>query len=51
MTRQYVHLSRTEEIALTVGKRHGKPIVLYIDSKKCMKKYINFIYRKIKFGW
>jgi putative RNA 2'-phosphotransferase len=33
MTRQYVHLSRTEEIALTVGKRHGEPIVLYINAK------------------
>jgi RNA:NAD 2'-phosphotransferase (TPT1/KptA family) len=33
MGRQYVHLSRTEEIALAVGKRHGEPIVLYIDAK------------------
>jgi putative RNA 2'-phosphotransferase len=33
MGRQYVHLSRTEEIAITVGKRHGEPIVLYIDAK------------------
>ncbi|MDR2633727.1 MAG: RNA 2'-phosphotransferase [Treponema sp.] len=28
MTRQYVHLSPTATIALTVGKRHGKAIVL-----------------------
>jgi putative RNA 2'-phosphotransferase len=33
MSRQYVHLSRTVEIAENVGKRHGKPIVLYIDAK------------------
>jgi putative RNA 2'-phosphotransferase len=33
MTRQFVHLSLTEEIALTVGRRHGKPIVLYINAK------------------
>jgi putative RNA 2'-phosphotransferase len=33
MGRQYVHLSRTEEIAITVGKRHGEPVVLYIDAK------------------
>jgi putative RNA 2'-phosphotransferase len=33
MRRQYVHLSRTEEIAITVGRRHGEPIVLYIDAK------------------
>jgi putative RNA 2'-phosphotransferase len=42
MTRQYVHLSRTEEIALTVGKRHGKPIVLYIDSKKMYEEGYKF---------
>jgi putative RNA 2'-phosphotransferase len=33
MTRQYVHLSQTKETALTVGKRHGKPIVLFINAK------------------
>jgi putative RNA 2'-phosphotransferase len=33
MSRQYVHLSRTEEIAETVGKRHGKPVVLKINTK------------------
>ena len=33
MKRQHVHLSQTEEAALTVGKRHGKPIVLRINSK------------------
>jgi len=42
MTRQYVHLSLTEEIALTVGKRHGKPIVLYIDTKKMYEEGYKF---------
>ena len=33
MSRQYVHLSQSEETALSVGKRHGKPIILYIMAK------------------
>ena len=33
MSRLYVHLSPTKEIATNVGKRHGKPVVLEIDSK------------------
>jgi putative RNA 2'-phosphotransferase len=33
MSRQYVHLSRTVEIAENVGKRHGNPLVLYVDAK------------------
>jgi putative RNA 2'-phosphotransferase len=33
MGRQYVHLSLNEETALKAGKRHGKPVVLYIDAK------------------
>jgi putative RNA 2'-phosphotransferase len=42
MRRQYVHLSRTEEIALTVGKRHGNPVVLYIDAKNMYKADYQF---------
>lgn len=34
MSRQYVHLSSTEEIAKAVGVRHGRPVILIIDSKK-----------------
>ncbi len=30
--RQYVHLSGDTEVALSVGKRHGKPIVLKISA-------------------
>ncbi len=32
-SRNHVHLSDNEETAITVGKRHGQPIVLKIDSK------------------
>jgi putative RNA 2'-phosphotransferase len=42
MTRQYVHLSLTEEIALNVGKRHGKPIVLYINTKNMFEEGYKF---------
>jgi putative RNA 2'-phosphotransferase len=42
MKRQYVHLSKTEEIALTVGKRHGKPIVLYINAKDMYEEGYKF---------
>ncbi len=42
MTRQYVHLSQTEETALTVGKRHGKPIVLYINAKSMFEEGCKF---------
>ena len=51
MSRQHVHLSQTEETAMAVGKRHGKPIILCIDAKKCMRKAINSIYLKIRLGW
>ena len=33
MSRQYVHLSETTEDAIKVGKRHGEPVVLAIDTK------------------
>ena len=33
MKRQFVHLSQSKEIALTIGKRHGKPIIICIDAK------------------
>ena len=31
MNRQHVHLSATSEIAVNVGSRHGKPVVLKVD--------------------
>jgi putative RNA 2'-phosphotransferase len=33
MSRQYVHLSETEETAINVGQRHGQPVVLSINAK------------------
>lgn len=33
MCRRYVHLSETTEDAIKVGKRHGEPAVLAIDTK------------------
>jgi putative RNA 2'-phosphotransferase len=38
MSRQYVHLSGMAEIAETVGKRHGKPVVLKINAKAMYDK-------------
>ena len=32
MNRQYVHLSINKDIAMNVGKRHGKPIVIEINA-------------------
>ncbi len=34
MTRQYVHLSGDKNTAYNVGKRHGEPVVILIDSEK-----------------
>ena len=34
MSRQYVHLSKDMETAIKVGKRHGKPVVLVIDTAR-----------------
>ena len=42
MSRQHVHLSDSENTALKVGQRHGKPIVLTIDSGKMFKDGIHF---------
>lgn len=37
MDRNYVHLSETVEEAIQVGKRHGEPVVLAIDSKRVIR--------------
>lgn len=34
MSRQYVHLSKDRGTAVTVGARHGKPVVLEIDTQR-----------------
>jgi putative RNA 2'-phosphotransferase len=44
--RQYVHLSASVETAATVGSRHGKPIVLIIDSKAMFENEIKFYLSK-----
>lgn len=38
----HVHLSATEETAVNVGKRHGKPAVLRIDAKQMAEDGIKF---------
>lgn len=40
--RLYVHLSKDYETAIQVGKRHGKPVVLEIDTKKMVKDGYKF---------
>ena len=46
--RKYVHLSGDKETALKVGKRHGKPVVLEIDT---FRMHINgFVFYKSKNG-
>ena len=42
MGRKYVHLSRDIETAVNVGKRHGKPVVLKVDTKKMTEDGIKF---------
>ena len=48
MNRQYVHLSETEETAINVGSRHGKPIVLKILSSEMRQD--GFIFYKSENG-
>lgn len=38
MNRQHVHLSDNIETALNVGKRHGKPMVIYIHAEKLARE-------------
>ncbi len=42
MSRLYVHLSKDEETAVKVGKRHGRPVVLKIKAEKMWKNGIKF---------
>jgi len=41
--RQYVHLSPDEEMALKVGGRHGKAIVLKINTGQMFKEGLKFL--------
>lgn len=40
--RQYVHLSDDYKTAVNVGDRHGKPVVLRVDSQQMFKEGIEF---------
>lgn len=44
MNRLYVHLSKDIQTAINVGKRHGQPIVLVIDTKKMLRDGYKFYY-------
>lgn len=42
MDRQYVHLSQDKGTAIEVGKRHGKAVVLEINTKAMLEDNIKF---------
>ena len=42
MSRQYVHLSKDEETAVIVGKRHGKPSILEVKSGEMHRQGYSF---------
>lgn len=42
MSRMYVHLSSNRATAQKVGERHGKPVILVIDSKRMVEAGIKF---------
>jgi putative RNA 2'-phosphotransferase len=46
MARQYVHLSSDFETARIVGKRHGDPVVLIVDSENSFKNGNKFFLSK-----
>lgn len=50
-SRQHVHLSQDEATAITVGQRHGKPVVLKIKPCSCMSRASSFIKRKTASGY
>lgn len=45
-SRLYVHLSKDIETAVTVGKRHGKPVVYLVHSKKMQEDGYSFYLSK-----
>ena len=42
MQRQHVHLSKDKGTAMTVGTRHGKPLILTIATKQMFDDGVNF---------
>ncbi len=49
-SRLYVHLSADEQTALTVGARHGKPVVYTVDAKRMHSDGYVF-YRSVNGVW
>jgi putative RNA 2'-phosphotransferase len=41
-SRQHVHLSADKSVAIDVGQRHGKPVVLTVHSSKMNQAGYNF---------
>lgn len=41
-SRLYVHLSKDEETAIKVGKRHGKPVIYFVKAKQMYDDGYNF---------
>lgn len=41
-SRLYVHLSKDEETAVNVGKRHGKPVIYKVDARKMQEDGFDF---------
>jgi putative RNA 2'-phosphotransferase len=42
MTRQHVHLSADMDTALTVARRHGKPVILKLDTTAMVEAGFSF---------
>ena len=41
-SRLYVHLSKDEDTAVNVGKRHGKPVIYKVDARKMQEDGFEF---------
>lgn len=51
MSRKHIHLSSDRKTAEDVDRRHGKPIVLEIDTEALYNSGINFIYHETMCGY
>ena len=45
-SRLYVHLSKDEETATTVGRRHGKPVLYMVNTREMYKDGFKFFLSK-----
>ncbi len=48
--RLYVHLSKSIEVAYSVGKRHGEPFIYVVHTGDMARQDINFIFRRTVCG-